>query len=418
MQTAFSPETVSDDNVPDDNVSDDDMSAPSFAGANSSGESGFEASSSRPTWAEIDLAALRHNVRAVQNRVGLTTQIMGIVKANAYGHGLVRVAHELVRSGVGQLGVAFVEEGIELRRSGIEIPILVLGGIVGDQVAEFLRWDLSITASSTWKLDLIEEAARHLGKRAKIHVKIDTGMERLGVHHYSAHTLLERVARSKWCDLCGVFSHLATSESEDQIFTQLQLECFHRVLDWFPRHGIEMPLRHLANSGAICNCPATFFDMVRPGLMLYGVYPSEECGRSVNLRRVLSLKTRVVFFKVTKAGASVGYGRTWRAPHDTRIVTLPVGYGDGYRRSLSNRGQVLIRGNKVPIVGVVSMDQTTVDIGAEGTAYNDDETVLLGRQGDEEISTEDLARWMDTIPYEVLTGINTRVPRIYLNSQL
>lgn len=370
---------------------------------------------SRPTWAEIDLDALRHNVRAIRRRVGNQTQIMGIVKANAYGHGLVRVAQELVQNGVEQLGVAFVEEGIELRQNGISVPILVLGGIIGDQVEQFLRHDLTITASSTLKLELIEEAAQRLGKRAQIHVKIDTGMERLGVHYYSAEELLERVVASKWCDLCGVFSHLATSESADKSFTELQLERFHRVLDWFERNGIAAPTRHIANSGAILNHPATFLDMVRPGLMLYGVYPGEECERAVDLKPVLSLKTRVVFFKVTKAGATVGYGRTWTTPNDTRIVTLPVGYGDGYRRSLSNKGEVLVRGVRAPIVGIVSMDQITVDIGQNGTAYNDDEVVLIGEQGNEKISVEKVADWMDTIPYEVLTGINTRVPRVYVN---
>ncbi len=382
----------------------------------STADTDFTIENSRPTWAEIDLAALRHNVANIRARVGSQTQIMGIVKANAYGHGLVRIAHELVKNGVEQLGVAFVEEGIELRRRGIAVPILVLGGIIGDQVEQFIRHDLTMTASSTYKLELIEEAAQSLGKRAKIHVKIDTGMERLGVHYYSAESLLERVSCSKWCDLCGVFSHLATSESLDQSFTELQLERFHRVLDWFPRNGIETPLRHIANSGAILNHQATTLDMVRPGLLLYGVYPGEEVERTVDVQPVLSLKTRVVFFKVTKAGATVGYNRTWTAPHDTRIVTLPVGYGDGFRRSLSNKGAVLIRGNKFPIVGVVSMDQITVDIGADGTAYNNDEAVLLGEQGDEKITIENMSQWMDTIPYEVLTGINTRVPRVYVNS--
>jgi alanine racemase len=275
-----------------------------------------------------------------------------------------------------------------------------------------------ITASSVYKLDLIEDAAQSLGKRAKIHIKIDTGMERLGIHHYSAEKLLERVARSQWCDLRGVFSHFATSESPDLSFAETQLERFLVVLEWFPRNGLETPMRHIANSGAILNSSATFLDMVRPGILLYGVYPGEDVERSVDVRRVLSLKTRVVFFKVTKAGSSVGYGRTWTAPCDTRIVTLPVGYGDGYRRSLSNKGRVLVRGNKVPVVGIVSMDQITVDIGPNGTAYNDDEVVLLGEQGGEEISIEELAAHMNTIPYEVLTGINTRVPRLYLEDTM
>jgi alanine racemase len=371
---------------------------------------------SRATLVEVNLGALRHNVEAIRARVG-NSQIMGIVKANAYGHGLGRIARELLDCGVQQLGVAYVEEGIELRRNGIQAPILVLGGIIGDQVSDFIEHDLMITASSTYKLEQIEEAAQALGRRAKIHIKIDTGMERLGVHHYSAESLLEAVSRSRWCELCGVFSHFAASDSPDARFTHLQLERFLETLEWFSRRSLPMPLRHIANSGAILNHPETFLDMVRPGIALYGVYPDGRVLDSVPLRRVLSLKTRVVFFKVTKAGASVGYNQTWTAPHDTRIVTLPVGYGDGYRRSLSNKGQVLIGGKRFPIVGIVSMDQITVDIGPDGTAYNDDEVVLLGEQDGAEIAIEEIAAWMDTIPYEVLTGINTRVPRIYVQDK-
>jgi alanine racemase len=368
---------------------------------------------SRPTVVEVDLAALRYNITNIRARVGLA-QIMGIVKANAYGHGLIRTAQELVNCGVEQLGVAFVEEGIVLRQNGIRVPILVLGGIIGDQLADFIEHDLMITASSVYKLDLIEDAARSLGKRAKIHVKIDTGMERLGIHHYNAAQLLEAVLATKHCDLCGVFSHLASSESPDKSFTQLQVERFLEATEWFNQRSLPMPLRHMANSGGILQHPATFFDLVRPGIMTYGIYPGSEVEKTVDLQPVLSFKTRVVYFKVVPQGVAVGYNGTWVAPRETRVVTLPVGYGDGYRRSLSNRGRVLIRGNSYPIVGNVSMDQITVNIG-DGTAYNDDEVALIGAQGAECISVEEMANWMDTIPYEVLTGINTRVPRLYRN---
>lgn len=371
---------------------------------------------SRPTWAEIDLAALRGNLQNIRARVdssGTKPQIMGIVKANAYGHGLLRTACEMVAAGVEQLGVAFVEEGIALRRAGIRVPILVLGGIVGPQLREFIEHDLTITASSVWKLDLIEEAAQALGRRAKIHVKVDTGMERLGIHHYNANQLFEAVLATKHCDLCGVFSHLASSQSSDKSFTRLQLERFQEAISWFEKRSLPMPLRHLANSGGVLQHPETYLDMVRPGLLTYGVYPGEDVEKTVDVRPVLSLKTRVVYFKVVREGARVGYDGTWTAPCDTRVVTLPVGYGDGYRRSLSNKGEVLIRGRRYKIAGVVSMDQITVDIG-QGTAYNEDEVVLLGTQNEENISVEEMSQWMDTIPYEVLTGINTRVPRIYV----
>jgi alanine racemase len=368
---------------------------------------------SRPTVVEVDLAALRYNIANIRARVG-NAQIMGIVKANAYGHGLIRTAQELVNCGVEQLGVAFVEEGIVLRQNGIRVPILVLGGIIGDQLADFIEHDLMITASSVYKLDLIEDAAQSLGKRAKIHVKIDTGMERLGIHYYNAAQLFEAVLATQHCDLCGVFSHLASSESLDHSFTQLQVERFLEATEWFNKRTLPMPLRHMANSGAILQHPATFFDLVRPGIMTYGVYPDPNVEKTVALQPVLSFKTRVVYFKVVPQGAAVGYNGTWVAPCDTRVVTLPVGYGDGFRRSLSNRGRVLIRGNSYPIVGNVSMDQITVNIG-DGTAYNDDEVALIGAQGAECISVEEMANWMDTIPYEVLTGINTRVPRLYRN---
>ena len=368
-------------------------------------------STERPTVAEIDLSALHSNVEAIRARVG-TAQIMGIVKANAYGHGLVRIAQELVDSGVEQLGVAFVEEGIALRAAGVTAPILVLGGVVGDQVELFLENDLMLAASSMLKLQLIEKAAVALGKRAKVHIKIDTGMERLGIHHYNAAELFAAVTASPHCDLCGVFSHFATSDNADRSFAELQLQRFITATEWFPNNGLPMPPRHMANSGAILQHPDAIFDIVRPGLLLYGLYPSAEVLRTIPLQPVMSLKTRVVYFKVVPAGGRIGYEGTWTAPEQTRIVTLPVGYADGYRRCLSNRGQVLIRGKKYPIVGIVSMDQITVNIGWD-EAYNDDEAVLLGHQGDEVITAEDVAKWMETISYEVITGVSARVPRVY-----
>jgi alanine racemase len=246
-----------------------------------------------------------------------------------------------------------------------------------------------------------------------VHLKIDTGMERLGVHHFNSGELFEAACRAKHCSIDGVFSHLAASQQQDVEWTRLQLERFCDATSWFERNGEAMPPRHLANSGAVLNAPATWFDIVRPGLMSYGIAP-EGAAKTVELRPVLAWKTRVVYFKVVAKGARVGYDGTWTAPCQTRVVTLPVGYGDGLRRSLSNKGEVLIRGKRCPIVGNVSMDQITVDIGPDGTAYNDDEAVLIGRQGDEEISVDEAAAWMDTISYEVLTGIHTRVPRVYL----
>lgn len=367
----------------------------------------------RPTTAFIDLKALHANVRAIRARVGPSRRIMGVVKANAYGHGLVRVAEELLHAGVNELGVAFLEEGVALRQAGVGAPILVLGGIIGNQIQHFLEFDLMMTASSVFKLEQIEERAAAFGRSARIHLKIDTGMERIGMHWDTAHRLFEAAVRSKHCEVVGVFSHLAQSDAADPRYTRLQLERFLESTAFFERRGVEMPPRHLANSGAVLQHPDTWFDMVRPGIILFGIYPAPRVAHTVALVPVLSLKTRVVYFKVVRAGCPVSYDSTWAPTQDTRIVTLPVGYGDGYPRALSSRAEVLIHGQRYPVVGRITMDALMVDIG-QGSAFNNDPAVLIGAQNEESIAVEDLAGWLDTIPYEVLTMINTRVPRVYI----
>ncbi|MCZ7557154.1 MAG: alanine racemase [Bacteroidia bacterium] len=370
----------------------------------------------RPTVIQVDIDALQWNVQRVRERVG-TSRIMATVKANAYGHGLIRTSQELLACGADALGVAFLEEGITLRRAGIASPILVLGGIIGNQIAHFLEYDLDITASSVYKLQQIDETARSMGRTARVQLKIDTGMGRIGIRAEHAPQLFEAALRARHCEITGVFSHFASSHDADFTYTQRQLELFLETIEYFPKHGHPMPTRHIANSGAVLQHPASWLDMVRPGIMLYGVYPGEDVQRSVELRPVLSMKTRVVYFKVVRGGTSIGYDHTWTAPADTRVVTLPVGYGDGYARSLSNAGSVLIHGRHYPIVGRISMDQCMVDIGQD-SAYNGDEVVLIGTQGDARITVEDLAALCGTIPYEVLTMINTRVPREYVRSSV
>ena len=366
----------------------------------------------RPTTAWVDLDALRANVAAVRARVG-ARRIMGIVKANAYGHGLVRTSKELLRFGCDELGVAFLEEGIALRRAGIEAPILVLGGIIGHQISHFLEYDLQLTASSIFKLSQIEAAAEASGRRAKVHLKIDTGMERIGIHWDNAATLIEAALAADHCELAGVFSHLACSDAADPSFTRRQLERFEEALSVFERRSEPMPLRHIANSGAVLQHPEALYDMVRPGCLLYGFYPSQGVQRTVDVTPVLSLRSQIVYFKVVRAGSSVSYDRLWIAPNDTRVVTVPAGYGDGYPRRLTGKGEVLIHGRRYPVVGAVTMDALMVDIGAD-SAFNGDEVVLLGSQGSLTIRAEELAEALGTIPYEVLTSIAARVPRRYI----
>jgi alanine racemase len=366
----------------------------------------------RPTVVEVSLARLGDNLRAVRAAVA-PAAVMPIVKANAYGHGLVEVARHLVALGAPSLGVAFLEEALALRQAGVAAPILVMGGILGNQIPVFLRHGLTLTASSIDKLRQIDDAARDLGVAAKVHLKIDTGMERIGVHYYSAHGLLERASECRHTVVEGIYSHFAGADAADLTSARVQLARFLEVLEWYDKQGVPPPVRHIANSGAILQLPESHLDLVRAGILLYGVYPSPEVRRTIAVRPALSWKSRVVYFKVVTPGHAVGYGSTWQADHPVRVVTIPVGYGDGYFRALSNAAEIIVRGRKYPVVGRVCMDQVMVNIEWD-TAYNGDEVVLLGEAGGEAITCEDLAEWAGTIPYEVLTNINTRVPRVYV----
>ena len=368
--------------------------------------------SQRPTRVRVDLDALSHNLRALRAHAGVP--VMAVVKANAYGHGLVPVARHLQAQGVEQLGVAFLEEGMALRRAGVTVPILVMGGIFGPQAAQLIAEDLEITVSSIDKLRQVEAAAESLGRKATIHLKIDTGMERIGVHSYHAGPFIEAAVASKWCTVKGVYSHLACADDPSSPMTGRQLNKFLEACAHFTRLGAPMPIRHLANSGGVLHFPGTCLDMVRPGIALYGVLPDPASQATVDLRPALSLVSKVVYFKVVPAGNPVSYGATWAPGVDTRVVTVPIGYGDGFPRSLSNRGQVLVRGQRHAIVGRICMDQFMADIGPQGTAYNEDAVVLIGRQGDQAITCEDVALAAGTIPYEILVGLNERIPREYV----
>jgi len=364
----------------------------------------------RPTRLEIDLKILADNYKQIKNTVA-PAMMMPILKANAYGHGLVRVAQLMQELNADYIGVAVLEEGILLREQGIKTPILVLGGIWGNQIPLFLKYDLTITASSIGKLNQIDELAAQMKTKAKVHLKIDT--ERIGVHYYTAERFLDSAVKCANIRIDGIYSHLANSEIKDTAYTQLQLERFNEVLSFFEKHSIEMPLRHIANSGAILQMPNANLDMVRPGILLYGVYPSNEAAKTISVQPALTWKSLVVYFKTIKAGNPVGYGSTWKPGHDIRAVTVPLGYGDGYLRSMGHKAEILIRGKRYPVVGSISMDQIVVNI-ENDSAFNGDEVVLIGQDGLNKITVEELANWAGTIPYEILTNINTRVPRLYL----
>jgi alanine racemase len=367
----------------------------------------------RPTYLEIDLDVLAANYRAIAAHVA-PARVMPILKANAYGHGLVEVARKLEAVGAPYVGVAYLEEGLRLRQHGVRLPVLVLGGIVGSQIPRFLEHDLTLTASSVDKLRAIDEQAAALGRPATVHLKIDTGMERIGVHWYSAEALLEASLKCRHARVEGIFTHFANADGRDLAHARLQLERFHEVLRFYERRSLPTPLRHAANSGATLQLPESYFDMVRPGVVFYGAAPSAEVPVTISVRQALRWVTHVVYFKVVKPGNPVSYGSAWAPAELTRVVTLPAGYGDGYMRAMSGKAEVIVHGKRYPVVGRICMDQMMVAIGGD-SAYNGDEAVLLGTSGSATITIEELAAWAGTITHEVLTNINTRVPRVYRN---
>lgn len=366
----------------------------------------------RPTYAEINLSRLRFNLEAIRQKVA-PAKVMAVLKANAYGHGMLEVAQRVETWGADYLGVAVLEEGLLLRQAGIQTPVIVLGGIWGSQIPLFLQHNLTLTASSVEKLEQIEQAAAALNLTARVHLKIDTGMERIGVHYYNAASLLEASLKCRHVQVEGIYSHFANADAADLTSARLQLERFHEVLRFYEQRSLPTPIRHMANSGAVLQLPEAYFDLVRPGILFYGVYPSPEAARSILVRPALSWKSLVVYFKVVLPGHPVSYGWTWQSDRPVRVVTVPVGYGDGYFRSMSNRAEVLINGRRYPQIGRICMDQIMVNIETD-SAFNGDEVTLIGESPAGAITVEDLAEWAGTIPYEILTNINTRVPRMYI----
>ncbi len=386
--------------------------------------SGTDASQMRPTWCDIDLDALDRNLTAIRRHVG-GAEVVPVVKANAYGHGIAQIGLALQAAGVSCVSVAYVEEALALRNAGLTIDIHVLGGAVERQIPLFLAYDLILTAPSIDKLRQIDEAAVAAGTTARAHLKIDTGMERIGVHHYNAEGLFAESLRCRSVRVEGVFSHFANADSGDLSDARRQLDRFSEALGFYERRSLPTPVRHMAASAAIARLPEAHLDRVRPGIVLYGVAPKPEIAAALPTEPVLSWHSEVVYFKVVPSGASVGYGSTWTADRQTRVITLPVGYADGYARSLGTGPQqgpaqgpanVLIDGAPHPVVGHVCMDQTMVNIG-DGSAYNGDRVTLVGRQGDERVTITDLADWSGRSPYEVLTGISLRVPRVYRRAE-
>jgi alanine racemase len=365
----------------------------------------------RPTVAEIDLHALAYNLKGIRKKVGRDVKVMAVVKANAYGHGLVEVSRFLEHSAIQYFGVANAEEGVALREAGISSPIHVFTIPAATQISAFTSFGLEPTIGSEAEARLLNVQARRSGKVLNVHIKVDTGMNRIGVKPWDLSKLVTALSRLRQLEIKGVYTHFATADRRDKSYSKHQLSLFHQSLDMLRTGGIVPELVHCAGSAGILDLPDSYFSMVRPGIMMYGYYPSGETTESVRLKPVLSLRSRVSAVKWIEPGESVSYGRRFVATRRTRIVTLPVGYADGYMRLLTGQTNVLIGGSVFPVVGTICMDQLMVDVGRTDVRVGD-EAVLIGRQGRKAITAWDLASKIGTIPYEICTNISSRVPRI------
>jgi alanine racemase len=353
------------------------------------------------SWIEIDLAALRHNCREAARRLGERTAIVGVVKSDAYGHGMVPVSRELVACGAKFLAVSKYWEARELRSAGIGAPIIVLLGLEREDVEDALLEEVRPVIFRIDHARMISETALGLGRRAMAHVKVDTGMGRLGVPWEDLPRFLDETSTLPGLEIEGVISHFAVADEADKAYCHDQVRCFESVLEAFRERGIPVPYAHISNSAGVLDLPHAHFQLVRPGIMLYGSQPSSELLQPGDLRPVMTFKSRILQLKSMSAGRPVGYGRTYVTPGLSKVATIPVGYDDGYSRKLSNRGVVLVRGHRAPVVGRVSMSMITVDVTRIPDVQPDDEVVLLGSQGGERITAEEIADLCDTISYEI-----------------
>jgi alanine racemase len=387
------------------------MRAPSTeTGPHRSAKAAFPAD--RPTSAVIDLDALEHNFREVV-RCAEGQQVLAVVKARAYGHGAVEVSRRLQKLGADMFGVALVEEGRELRDAGILAPILVMGATFPEQAEAIVSLKLTPAIFSLSVAQALSEAAYKRRTTIDIHVKIDTGMGRIGIAPEDAPGFIAALRKLGSLSVQGLMTHFADADLRDKQFASRQMDRFEALLNALEEKKISVPVRHAANSAAVLDFHRAFFTMVRPGLMLYGYNPLEEGAIGADLRRVLSLVTRIAFLKKVPAGVPVSYGRTFTTKRESMIATLPIGYADGYCRGLSNKGAALVRGIRVPVVGRVCMDMCMIDVTDVPGVREGDDAVLIGSQGNERITADDIAAMTGTIAYEVLCGISSRVPRIY-----
>lgn len=373
----------------------------------------------RETWAEVSLDAIAHNVKAIKMGLKPSCRFMAVVKADAYGHGAIQVAKAALEAGADWLGVAFLDEALQLRAAGIDCPILVLGYMPPASVEAAVKHRIAVTVFTEEELEsVVESAARHR-QHACVHLKVDTGMSRLGVtDRETALDLARKAASSPWVRLEGIFTHFASADSPDETYTRQQFRTFLSYIDDLERHGVRIPVKHCCNSAASLRFPEMHLDMVRVGISLYGLRPfSGPVPGLPELLPAMHWKTRIASLKQVPAEQPIGYGCTYRPERPSLIATVPAGYADGLSRRLSNRGGMMIGGRKAPIVGRVCMDQTMLDVSAIPGVRKGDEVLLFGRTEEGCLPVEEMASLLDTIHYEIVCMVGKRVPRVYLRGQ-
>jgi alanine racemase len=369
----------------------------------------LERETTKATRAVIDLSAVGHNISEIRKKIGVKRRLMAVVKADGYGHGSLKVSTAALKNGADCLGVAFPEEALPLREAGIDVPIAVLGLIRPEESNKVADLALEQTICSMDLAEALDHAARNAGIKINVHVKVDTGMGRIGVLPGDALEFVRKVSRLENLRVKGIFSHFACSDEEDSAFTEHQINIFERVTREIESSGVHIPQKHMANSGGVLAYPASYYDMVRPGIMIYGLYPSAEVPRSVNLIPAMSLKSRVTQLKKVPPKTPVSYGRTYYTRRNTVVATIPIGYADGYNRRLSNKAYANIGGKKASLIGRVCMDMSMFDVSEFKNIREGDEAILFGSSP----TIDEIAASLGTINYEIVCAVGKRVPRVY-----
>jgi alanine racemase len=374
----------------------------------------------RATRADIKLNNIAFNIEQIKKRVGKNVKVMAVVKANAYGHGSIEVSKYISQTKpiVDYLGVAIIEEAIQLRENNITCPILVFTSPFEYQVEEYIKQNAEPTISSVKIAQVFENIAAANNKKLPIHVKVDTGMGRLGIDIKSAAAFVKELMRYEHLEVKAIFSHFASSDEKDKTFARIQLNKFKELKVFLTQvEELKIPLFHFANSAAILDLEDSYFDMVRPGISMYGYYPSHETSESLDLKPALMLKSKIGFVKTVEANTSISYNRRYFTQSKTKIATIPIGYADGLYRQLTNKGYVIIKDNKFKITGTVCMDQIMVDIGTNLNVKEGDDVTIIGEDNNTKITAWDIAHIAETIPYEVCCSIADRVPRTYSDEE-